>query len=50
MAHYGSDVIDWWNKAFQEMKENGKYKKMCETSSLTHGEFFSIVVMSHVCH
>ena len=50
MAHYGSDVIDWWNKAFQEMKENGKYKKLCEKSSLTHGEFFSIVEMSHFCH
>ncbi|KAI0226235.1 hypothetical protein LSAT2_023120 [Lamellibrachia satsuma] len=37
MAHYGSDVIDWWNKAFQELKDTGKYETLCERAAVDHG-------------
>ncbi|KAK2185492.1 hypothetical protein NP493_234g02013 [Ridgeia piscesae] len=44
MAHYGSDVIEWWNKAFRELRNNGKYKALCKEAAIAHGEFTGVLL------
>ncbi len=37
MAKYGDDVINWWNDAFQELRESGQYEVLCEQAERQHG-------------
>lgn len=37
MTHYGSELLDWWNPAFQQLQQNGQYTKLCEEGKKKHG-------------
>ncbi|XP_070544261.1 arginine-binding periplasmic protein-like isoform X2 [Ptychodera flava] len=40
-VHYifkkGSRAVDWFNPAFERLKENGKYHKLCHEAEIKHG-------------
>ena len=38
MAMVGSEVIDWWNAAFQGMKDDGSFRQLCVRAIREHGE------------
>ena len=38
MTHYGSDVLNWWDKAFDELVDSGEFMHLCRRASKTHGE------------
>merc|ERR1712150_141285 len=37
MARYGDDVLEWWDKAFEEMKDEGEYRRLCMSAERKHG-------------
>ncbi len=37
MAMQLAPVIDWWNDAFQSMKEDGSFRRLCERAERVHG-------------
>lgn len=37
MTHYGSYLVDWWNDAFQELRDNGHYERLCQRAQSAHG-------------
>ncbi len=38
MCNYGSELIDWWNKAFHEMQQDGSFREVCVKAIREHGE------------
>ena len=37
MARYGNPVVHWWNKAFNELVDNGTFADMCAQAEEVHG-------------
>ena len=37
MAHYGSDVIDWWNDGMEKLVQRKGWKDLCATATEKHG-------------
>jgi len=37
MTRYGSDVVNWWDKTFNEMVDSGDFRKLCLKASKVHG-------------
>ena len=38
MTMYGSELLDWWNHAFQDMKDDGTFGRLCHSSATRHGK------------
>jgi len=38
MTRKGDDVLTWWDKAFDEMKEDGEYRRICTIAERKHGD------------
>ncbi|XP_077998295.1 L-arginine-binding protein-like [Glandiceps talaboti] len=36
-THKGSQLLDWYDKAFRKIKENGKYDALCHRAKTKHG-------------
>ena len=37
MTMYGSDLLDWWNHAFLDLKHDGTFRRLCISSARIHG-------------
>ena len=38
MAHYGSEVIDWFNEHLTHLIEDGTYETLCEQAQEKHSK------------
>jgi len=37
MVRYGDELLNWWNQAFDELRESGEYHRLCQSAKRKHG-------------
>ena len=47
-AQKGDSVLQWWNSAFLQLKETGRYQALCETAAENHGRLKNICFVIHL--
>ena len=49
MTQYGSPVLNWFNKALDEMKASGDFESLCKKASKQHGQYhtYEIALTTH---
>ena len=51
MARYSRmDVIEWWNDAFDELRDTGAFRRLCEQAQRDHGKSRGSNILICIAH